>query len=109
MYLLAFQLLRNKTIERRFNYEVQKITNESDASVSLTFEGSTVRWYGQTDTNFGSARVYLDDELVETLSVNDQAKVQQLLFEKSDLNAGVHTIRIVCETPVIDIDYFAYG
>ena len=61
------------------------------------------------DTNFGSARVYLDDELVETVSVNGQAEVQQLLFEMSDLGAGEHTLRIVCETPVIDIDYFSYG
>lgn len=101
----------NWTNDSNENFEsgFARYTNESDASVSLTFEGSTVRWYGQTDTNFGSARVYLDDELVETVSVNGQAEVQQLLFEMSDLGAGEHTLRIVCETPVIDIDYFSYG
>ncbi len=101
----------NWTDDSNENFEsgFARYTNESDASVSLTFEGSTVRWYGQTDTNFGSARVYLDDELVETVSVNGQAEVQQLLFEMSDLGAGEHTLRIVCETPVIDIDYFSYG
>lgn len=30
-------------------------------------------------------------------------------YEKTGLTPGLHAIRIVCKTPVIDTDYFAYG
>lgn len=68
-----------------------------------------MRWYGQHDTNFGSAKVYLDNELVETVNVNGDASVKELLFERSGLESGVHVLCIVCETPVIDVDYFEYA
>lgn len=91
-----------------FDAGTARYTDSAEAYVELTFSGTAVRWYGQYDTNFGSAAVYIDNELIETVSVNGSAAVDQLLFEKSDLSAGEHTIRIVCVTPVIDVDYLAY-
>lgn len=92
-----------------FDSGTARYTNSADAYVELTFTGTAIQWYGQHDTNFGSAAVYIDDELVETVNVNGSAAVGQLLFEKTDLTAGEHTIRVVCVSPVIDVDYFAYG
>lgn len=86
-----------------------KFTNENGSYVELSFTGSAVRWYGQKDTNFGSAEIYLDGELVNTVDVNGPMTVGALLFEASGLTPGVHTIRIVCAAPVIDVDYFTYA
>lgn len=85
-----------------------RYTNNVNAAVALTFTGTSIRWYGQKDSNFGTAKVYLDEVLIDTVSVNGVAAVGQLLFEKTGLTAGTHTIRIVCETPVIDVDYLSY-
>ncbi len=86
-----------------------KYTAAANAYAEMTFQGTAVRWYGQHDTNFGSASVYLDGALVETVNVNGTAASGLLLFERTGLSAGTHTIRIICNTPVIDIDYLAYA
>lgn len=85
-----------------------RYTTSVDATVELTFSGTGIRWYGQNDTNFGTAKVYLDGELVETVNVNGPMATGQLLFEEMELTDTIHTIRIVCVTPVIDVDYFVY-
>ena len=86
-----------------------RYTNTANASVELTFTGTAIRWYGQKDTNFGAAYIYIDDEAVDEVSVNGSMASGQLLFEKTGLAAGQHTIRVVCASPVIDVDYFAYA
>ena len=85
-----------------------RYTAQSGATVSLTFQGTTIQWYGQNDTNFGTAKVYIDDELIETVNLNGQMVAQKLLFEKTGLESGSHTIKILCESPVVDIDYLAF-
>lgn len=91
-----------------FHGGTARYTNTEGASVEFTFSGTSVRWYGQKDTNFGTAQVYVDNELEETVNVNGAMATGQLLFEKTGLTAGEHTIRIVCGTPVIDVDYISY-
>ena len=92
-----------------FDEGTARYASDAGASVAYTFTGTAIRWYGQNDTNFGSAKVYIDDVLIETVDVNGEAAVCQLLFEATGLAAGSHTIRIECETPVIDIDYLSYA
>lgn len=92
-----------------FDAGTARYTSSTGAYVQLTFTGTAIQWYGQYDTNFGTAAVYIDNELIETVNVNGTAAVQQLLFEKTDLLAGEHVIRIECVSPVIDVDYLAYG
>lgn len=74
----------------------------------MTFTGTEIQWYGQKDTNFGTAKVYIDGEFVATVDVNGNMASKQLLFEKQNLNNESHTITIECESPVVDIDYFTY-
>ena len=92
-----------------FHESSARYTSETGASVEYAFTGTMVRWYGQNDTNFGTARVYLDGALVETVNVNGPAAMGQLLFESAELTAGPHTIRIECASRVIDIDYLSYA
>lgn len=92
-----------------FHNGTARYTAEANASVELTFNGTVIRWYGQKDTNFGTANVYLDDVLIETVNVSGPMATGQLLFEQNGLTAGEHTIRIVCASATIDLDYFSYA
>lgn len=85
-----------------------RYTSNEGAAVELTFTGTSVKWCGQTDVNFGSAEVYVDDMPAQEVNVNGSMAVKQLLFEVDGLDAGEHVIRVVCAAPVIDVDYFAY-
>lgn len=98
----------NDDLNDSFQNGTAKYTLETGASVKFSFEGTTIRWNGQTDTNFGSANVYIDDILVDSVNVNGPMAAGQILFELTGLDEGVHTIRIVCVTPVIDVDYFSF-
>lgn len=92
-----------------FHNGTARYTNESGASVSFTFNGTAIQWYGQHDTNFGTANVYIDGDLVSEVNANGTMASDQLLFEKTDLTAGQHTIQIVQTSATIDVDYFAYA
>lgn len=91
-----------------FHAGTARYTDEENASVELTFVGSTIRWYGQKDTNFGTANVYIDNELIGEVNANGSIAVGQLLFEQTGLSNGEHTIRIARLSGVIDLDYFSY-
>lgn len=91
-----------------FHNGTARYTSAADASVSFTFTGTAIQWYGQNDTNFGTANVYIDDVLMDTVNVNGTMTAQKLLYSKTDLTQGSHTIRIVRVSETIDVDYFAY-
>lgn len=86
-----------------------RYTSDTNASVSFTFTGTAIQWYGQNDTNFGTAKVYIDGILAETVNVNGPMISQKLLFSRTGLPAGEHTILVVCTSATIDADYFAYA
>ena len=86
-----------------------RYTSDTNASVSFTFTGTAIQWYGQNDTNFGTAKVYIDGILAETVNVNGPMISQKLLFSRTGLPAGEHTILVVCTSATIDVDYFAYA
>lgn len=86
-----------------------RYTSDANASVSFTFTGTAIQWYGQNDTNFGTAKVYIDGILAETVNVNGPMISQKILFSKTGLPAGEHTILVVRTSATIDVDYFAYA
>ena len=86
-----------------------RYTSDTNASASFTFTGTAIQWYGQNDTNFGTAKVYIDGILAETVNVNGPMISQKLLFSRTGLPAGEHTILVVCTSATIDVDYFAYA
>lgn len=86
-----------------------RYTSDTNASVSFTFTGTAIQWYGQNDTNFGTAKVYIDGILAETVNVNGTMTSQKLLFSRTGLSVGEHTILVVRASETIDVDYFAYA
>ena len=85
-----------------------KYTTEENASVTFTFQGSSIAWYGQKDTNFGTAQVYIDNIPDSEVTCRGTAASGVKLYEKTGLSDSTHTIKIVCRSPVIDVDRFVY-
>jgi subtilisin family serine protease len=70
--------------------------NIKDASVELTFTGTGIKWIGFTNPNYGLADVYLDGKYLSTVNLfSTSTNYDQVLFEKTDLINGDHTIKIV--------------
>lgn len=88
-----------------------KNTYERDASATLVFYGTGIKWVGQTDSNFGTALVTIDDNEPVEVSTYGVAATNVEHFTK-DLNKGVHTIKIqpksqgTSDKGVIDINKF---
>ena len=83
-------------------------TGESGAYAELTFRGTAVRLYAETSFNFGTADVYLDGELMENVILYGQDATGQLMFERTGLEEGEHTIRLAQNAWNINLDYISY-
>ncbi|MCX5216049.1 beta-galactosidase [Kitasatospora sp. NBC_00240] len=72
-------------------------SNTTGDSVTVPFTGTSVRWIGSKAANHGLADVYLDGNKVATVDgYGAGAEVKdQTLFNKDDLPAGNHTLKIV--------------
>jgi len=63
--------------------------------VQLTFNSTGIRWVARTGPYFGIAQVYIDNQPVTTVDLySTSTEYQKTVFEKTDLPAGNHTIRI---------------
>ena len=70
--------------------------NEMGASAHFTFTGFAIELIAEKESWAGTADVYIDDELVESISfVADYQQLQQVVFSRDDLESGEHTIKIV--------------
>jgi beta-galactosidase GanA len=64
--------------------------------MSVTFTGSSIQWIGSQAGNHGLADVYLDGVLQATVDCSGNAE-QVVLFQKSGLSSGSHTLKIVVD------------
>ena len=79
-------------------------------SVQFTFQGTGIRWMGGKNDNHGFARIYLDGESQSSVSTHAPTWLaQQILYEKTGLTNGPHTIKIeVVAAESQDVDAFQY-
>ncbi|MFF5985145.1 RICIN domain-containing protein [Streptomyces olindensis] len=76
----------------------EKFTSTAGNYAEFSFTGSGVRYLSMTQPNMGKVDVYLDGTLAQS-GVDAYASTvtkQVPLFEKTDLAAGPHTIKVVC-------------
>lgn len=78
------------------------------AYAEFTFTGTAVRLYAEMSFNFGTADVYLDGQLIENVILYGQPATGQLIFERTDMEYGEHTIRFVRNAYNINLDYISY-
>ena len=80
------------------NYmSTESYSNQVGASAEFTFTGTSIKYYGATQANHGYFDIYIDDVLIvenyDAYAANSTK--HKLLYEKSDLEPGTHTIKIV--------------
>ncbi|GHF73911.1 hypothetical protein GCM10018790_59780 [Kitasatospora xanthocidica] len=76
----------------------EKFTSTAGDYAEFSFTGSGVRYLGMTQPNMGKVDVYIDGTLARAgIDAYAPTVTKQVpLFEKTDLAAGPHTIRVVC-------------
>ncbi|WNM32583.1 RICIN domain-containing protein [Streptomyces sp. Li-HN-5-11] len=76
----------------------EKFTSTAGNYAEFSFTGTGVRYLGMTQPNMGKVHVYLDGTLAQAgMDAYAPTVTKQVpLFEKTDLAAGPHTIRVVC-------------
>ncbi|RHW37243.1 hypothetical protein D1B31_15865 [Neobacillus notoginsengisoli] len=68
----------------------------SGRTAQLTFTGRSIKLLGYKGTSGGLADVYIDGKLAKTVSsYSDTPVYKAVLFEKNDLTAGNHVIKVV--------------
>ncbi|MGW3285229.1 beta-galactosidase [Streptomyces sp. NPDC001002] len=72
----------------------ESFSNKSGDSLTVPFDGTAIRWIGSKTNNHGYADVYLDG--TKTATVDDSGSENQaVLFQKTGLTPGTHTLKIV--------------
>ncbi|MFJ8158665.1 beta-galactosidase [Streptomyces sp. NPDC094468] len=72
----------------------ESFSNKAGDSLTVPFDGTAIRWIGSKTGNHGYADVYLDG--TKTATVDDSGgESQAVLFQKTGLTPGAHTLKIV--------------
>ncbi|MFD5594389.1 RICIN domain-containing protein [Streptomyces griseorubiginosus] len=76
----------------------EKFTNTAGNYAEFSFTGTGVRYLGMTQPNMGKVDVYLDGTLAQAgIDAYASTVTKQVpLFERTNLVAGPHTIKVVC-------------
>jgi hypothetical protein len=74
-------------------------TAQAGNSAEFTFTGTGVQYVGMTQPNMGKVDVYLDGTLAQSDidAYAPSVTKQVVLFRKTDLPVGSHTIKVVCK------------
>lgn len=75
----------------------EKYTTQVNATASLTFDGTGIRFISMKQSNMNLMDVYIDNELVRAgINCYNPTTIKQVvLYEKLDLTPGQHTIKVV--------------
>ncbi|GAQ63765.1 RICIN domain-containing protein [Streptomyces scabiei] len=76
----------------------EKFTSTAGNSVQYSFTGPGIRYLSMTQPNMGKVDVYIDGTLAQAGidAYAPSVTKQVVLFEKTDLAVGPHTIKVVC-------------
>ncbi|RXW19639.1 hypothetical protein EST38_g6230 [Candolleomyces aberdarensis] len=102
------QRFSSNSVRRSF-----RSSSQANASVSFSFTGTGIEWFGNRDDRHGTAEVYIDGKYMKNVEVWKDAKKtlrQQRLYSKYDLPFGSHTLKIVnaggARGHLVDVDAF---
>ncbi|KAJ3762681.1 copper radical oxidase [Lentinula raphanica] len=80
-----------------FNHKLVHSTCQKQATVSFSFNGTGVEWFGNCDKRHGSASVYIDKNLVAVVNTycdSTSPKPDQRQFSTFNLHSGSHRLVI---------------
>lgn len=86
----------------------ETFSNSAGAYAEYKFTGTGISFIGPKNKNLGTIDIYLDGDLVEeNLNLNTASKnYQQLLYTKTGLSNGEHTIKVVVKSDYVVVDAF---
>lgn len=99
----------------RYVKKSMRSTSSINASVSFTFTGTGIEWFGNSGKTHGISYVYIDDQPAQKVDAWSAAALdQQRIFWKFDLSYGKHVLKIInagrrpgsAKNTVIDLDAF---
>ncbi|EPS96816.1 hypothetical protein FOMPIDRAFT_1129634 [Fomitopsis schrenkii] len=71
-------------------------TSQPGASMTFTFTGTGIEWFGNQDARHGLAGVYIDGRKMQEVNTwSPQPRKQQRVYWNFDLYPGRHTLKIV--------------
>ncbi|KAH9930744.1 copper radical oxidase [Fomitopsis serialis] len=71
-------------------------TSEPGASMTFSFTGTGIEWFGNQDARHGIAQVYIDGRKMQDVDTwSSKSRKQQRIYWNFDLYPGRHTIKIV--------------
>jgi lysophospholipase L1-like esterase len=72
------------------------VSNTISSSFQATFNGTQALWFGLKNVDLGMAAVYIDGVLLaDSIDCYSTTKSVNLLFSKTDLTGGTHSIKVV--------------
>ena len=78
-------------------------------SISLSFEGRQVRFYGLKSDDMVTANILIDGVFVaENVSCAGVGEFQALLWESGLLEEGIHTVTIISNGDRVEVDFIEY-
>ncbi|MCJ8014490.1 discoidin domain-containing protein [Paenibacillus sp. KQZ6P-2] len=98
--------------------DTDHFTTTAGSTAEYTFNGTSVAWFGVKGSDHGKADVYIDDVLDSTIDLYQETRsVQSLIYTKTGLPNGVHSIKIVVRSDrnpsasnnYVEVDYLEYA
>jgi alpha-L-fucosidase len=89
----------------------------ANSQVQYPFSGSSISWYGVKSSEHGKADVFIDNVLESTVDLYSAVRSTGLVYSKSGLSSGAHTIKIVVRSDrnpsatanYVEVDAFEAG
>jgi|GEM_PF-1476513 len=98
--------------------DTDHFTTTAGSTTEYTFNGTSIVWYGVKGSDHGKADVYIDGILDSTVDLYQETRsVQSLIYSKTGLPSGVHTIKIIVRNDrnplasnnYVEVDYLEYA
>ncbi|WP_379342413.1 discoidin domain-containing protein [Paenibacillus sp. GCM10027629] len=98
--------------------DTDHFTTTAGSTTEYTFNGTNIVWYGVKGSDHGKADVYIDGILDSTVDLYQETRsVQSLIYSKTGLPSGVHTIKIIVRNDrnplasnnYVEVDYLEYA
>jgi len=100
--------------DEQYSALTETASTEQGSGTSMRFVGNGIRWLGSKGPGYGSAQVFVDGELVETVSCrSDKLRHMQEIITVQGLGSGPHQIEVRVHAPapgqkagIVGIDAF---
>ncbi|KZT71270.1 copper radical oxidase [Daedalea quercina L-15889] len=84
------------TYSSAYVHNTLRSTSEPGASMTFSFTGTGIEWFGSQDARHGIAQVYIDGRKMQEVDAwNPMPRKQQRIYWNLDLYPGRHTMKIV--------------